>query len=222
MSEANGLNCRTREQAVPGMRIALAAAVGLAMLAFAVSQGGLTRPEQGMLNTFAELRGPIPDGFFQVVTWLGSGYVLVPSAFALLGFLAASRQWAAAWLIGITYFGAALTTWGLKLLIERERPSLFPSLENLARLDGSFPSGHATHAAAFALGLWLAMRNRRSRWHAPAGFALLGLVLLVAASRLHLQVHWPSDVLAGILVATLWAGLAATLVRCGMTTGHTR
>lgn len=220
MSNTNRLPFRAGGQAIPGMRVALAAGAGLALLALAVSQGWLAKPDHGLLMTFAALRGPIPDGFFQAATWLGSGYVLAPATSLLLVLLAASRQWAAVWLMGITYFGASLTTWGLKRVIERERPTLHPALEDIARLDWSFPSGHTTHAAAFALGLWLLMRARHSRWRALAGFALFGLVFLVGASRLHLQVHWPSDVLAGLLVATLWAGLAATLARAGMTTGR--
>ncbi len=48
-------------------------------------------------------------------------------------------------------------------------------------------------------------------WRVAAGLALAAIVLLVAASRLHLQVHWPSDVLAGILVAVFWAGVASAL-----------
>lgn len=220
MSEANGLAFRAGVQTIPGMLVTLTAGTGLVLLVFAVSQERLASSDHGLLTAFAALRGPIPDGFFQVMTWLGSGYVLVPTTITLLMLLAASRQWGAAWLMGITYFGASLSTWGLKLVIERERPTLYPSLEGMLRMDWSFPSGHTTHAAAFALGLWLMMRATHPRWSALAGFTLLGLVLLVAASRLHLQVHWPSDVLAGLLVATLWAGLAVMLARFGMATGR--
>ena len=220
MSETNGFSFRAGGRAIPGMLVALTAGAGLALLAFAVSHGVLAKPDHDLLATFAALRGPLPDGFFQAVTWLGSGYVLAPATILLVALLAASRQGAAAWIMGITYFGASLTTWGLKLVIERERPTLHPSLEDILRMDWSFPSGHTTHAAAFALGLWLLMRESQSRWRALAGFTLFGLALLVAASRLHLQVHWPSDVLAGLLVATLWAGVAATLARFGMTTGR--
>lgn len=206
--------------AVPGMWAALAAAGGLLLITLAMAQGGLANIDRAVLAAFAALGGPGPDGMFQAVTWLGSGYVLGPAAILLIVPLALSRRWDSAWLMGITYFGAALTTWGLKQAIARERPTLYPALADFIRFDWSFPSGHATHAAAFALGLWLLMRESPARLRVLAGCALSGLVILVAASRLHLQVHWPSDVLAGLLVATFWAGLAASLARSGTTMGR--
>lgn len=206
--------------ALPGMRVALAAASGLLLLTLAVAQGGLAGFDRAGLAAFAALAGPWPDGLFQAVTWLGSGYVLGPAAVLLTVLLAWSRRRESAWLLGITYVGAAASTWGLKQAVERERPTLHPALADFIGFDWSFPSGHATHAAAFALGLWLLLGQNPPRWRALAGVGLAALALLVGASRLHLQVHWPSDVLAGLLVATFWAGLAATLARAGMTKGR--
>jgi undecaprenyl-diphosphatase len=142
------------------------------------------------------------------VTWLGSGYVLAPATILLCAAFAARRQRAAAHLLCLSYFGASLSTWLLKRVVARERPMLHPALLQIDPADASFPSGHATHAAAFALGLWLVAARQRPRWRTPAAVGLIALVLLVSASRLYLQVHWPSDVLAGLLVAALWAALA--------------
>lgn len=219
MSLADGRAWRARRQASPGTLVALASGASLALLALAVSRGMLATPDHGLLTHFATLRGPMLDEFFKAVTWLGSGYVLAPATILLLLSLSVRRQWKAAWRMGITYFGASLTTWMLKQAFTRERPGLHAVLEDIPRLDWSFPSGHTSHAAAFALGLWLLLRECRARWITPVTYALLGVVLLVGASRLHLQVHWPSDVLAGMLVATLWAGLATTHARSGMRTG---
>ena len=83
----------------------------------------------------------------------------------------------------------------LKPLFGRIRPFVVhPVVELLVEppLDASFPSGHtaASFAAVFAL---LAMKN--PQWK-PA----LALAVVIAFSRLYLYVHWPSDVLGGILV----------------------
>lgn len=190
-----------------GSRLALAAAGGLALLAAAVSMGWLAWLDHGLLSGLAAMRGPLPDGFFQAVTWLGSGYVLTPATLLLLAYLLARRRWRMARLMGVTYFGAVVSVWLLKQAIGRERPVLYPALADFIRFDWSFPSGHTTHAAAFALGVWLLAREsgRGGGW---TPLLLLTGVLLVAMSRLYLQVHWPSDVLAGILLATAWAGLA--------------
>jgi len=91
----------------------------------------------------------------------------------------------------------------LKPLIGRARPFVvYPAVELLIPppLDASFPSGHtaASFAAVFAL------KASGSPLWKPA----LVLAAAIAFSRLYLYVHWPSDVLGGILLGAAcgWAG----------------
>lgn len=224
MSDRKDSPCPAGGRPVPGLLVALAAASALALLTVAMAEGRLTGPDHALLDALAALRNPVADGFFQAVTWLGSGYLLAPATLLLAAWLSTRGQGPAALRLVITYFGAVLTTWLLKQAIGRERPMLHPALADFIGMDWSFPSGHATHAAAFALGLWLALGDRRPEARRPAALALwglAGLVGLVAVSRLHLQVHWPSDVLAGLLVAIGWTGLATAATRFGMTGGRT-
>ena len=89
---------------------------------------------------------------------------------------------------------------GLKRATFRTRPDGSHRRENAA-----FPSSHA--ANAFAVAVVLARRWRRA-W--PAWFAL---ALAVAFSRLYLDRHWLSDVVAGALMG---AGLAIVVLRSWM------
>ncbi len=91
---------------------------------------------------------------------------------------------------------SALTNALLKPVLPRPRPS--QELIALGRrprrvpASSSFPSGHAASAAAFVTGMSL---------ESPAAGALVAPIgAAVAYSRVHIGVHWPSDVLAGAAI----------------------
>ncbi|MFC6659727.1 phosphatase PAP2 family protein [Deinococcus multiflagellatus] len=100
---------------------------------------------------------------------------------------------AASALLGL---GSAVgTAFVMKLLFHRARPELWPRL--VAETGASFPSGHATVAAALATCVALLLWRTPLRW--PGAAACLLYALLSGAARLALGVHYPSDVLAGWL-----------------------
>ena len=90
-------------------------------------------------------------------------------------------------------------TQGLKALIDRDRPfTTYPNIEKLSSGgDSSFPSGHTLEA--FAMAAALSMMFSRKKIILP----VYAWAILVAYSRMALGVHYPSDVLAGILIGSL-------------------
>ena len=96
-----------------------------------------------------------------------------------------------------------LTAWGLsnllKELVRRARPVLDQPVESVAGY--SFPSKHAANTAAMTTALvvlvWPSLRSRFLRVAAVAGAAVL--TVAAAVDRVMLGVHYPSDVVAGIL-----------------------
>lgn len=140
----------------------------------------------------------------RVITWAGSAFLLVP--LALIGCLAFARAGlrGEALAVALSLGGAMLISDGVKLLVSRPRPPV----EHLQAVTGSsFPSGHTTQASAFWFSLVFAAQAagaspRQTRM--VGGLALL-IVLAVATSRVYLGVHYPSDVVAGMLLGTGWA-----------------
>jgi undecaprenyl-diphosphatase len=159
--------------------------------------------DAAILTWVAGFRGPALDAAF-VFSWaLGASRFCAPAVLlaAARHLVRRERREALAWLAVSAFVGAVPEL--LKALVARPRPTLVPWL--LPTTGYSFPSGHAVAGMAFypLLG-WLLMRPSRRPW---AGFALGALVgAFIGIGRLHVGVHWPSDVLAG------WAlGLSASL-----------
>lgn len=144
------------------------------------------------------------DGFFLALTWLGSLMVLLP--LALLVWWRRRGDRSAAFVV-LALVGASALGHLVKLLAARPRPDLFPSLIPMPE-DWSFPSAHAVQVTAFALA-WL-LRPGASPGRIEIA-VLPAAAVLVVASRLYLQVHFPSDVIAGVLLATLWVLLLRRL-----------
>lgn len=118
----------------------------------------------------------------------------------LAGRHGATRKAAARGLLSIGLASAAANA-GFKPVMPRRRPAAsgLPAYQKIANppTSSSFPSGHAASAAAFVTAV--AMESPR------AGLLLAPLAASVAYSRVHVGVHWTSDVVAG---AALGSGVA--------------
>ena len=143
---------------------------------------------------------PLVRRGFTTISRLGDGifWYLLMLAFAVSGEHGATiaAQMAVTGMIGLALYRQ------LKHRLVRERPYISHAAIRLgtAPLDRySFPSGHTLHAVAFTL---------VATAHVPELWLILGpFTLLVAASRVVLGLHYPTDVAAGALIG---AALAAT------------
>ena len=100
--------------------------------------------------------------------------------------------------IGETFLVSAFITTALKYSIKRERPfNTYPDIEKVTAAPGySFPSGHTS--TAFATATSLSMEYPKWYIIAPS-FAWASAV---GYSRMHLGVHYPSDVAVGAIIGS--------------------
>lgn len=104
----------------------------------------------------------------------------------------------------VSMVGASVIMGLTKVVLARPRPELFPDVDYWQTASPSFPSGHATGSAVFALTLWFVVRRLAPKWQGLAGVFGLLFCLSVSASRLYLQVHYLSDILADITLGVGW------------------
>lgn len=169
----------------PLIKLAAAGAIG-----YAASKPKVAAVDRMAFRQARARRNPTLDRVLPVATDLGSMYAAVGVAAALE--LLGRRK------LAVNALGAAAAAWGAaqasKKLFNRPRPYHDDSIEVLVREPAglSFPSGHPAVAAALAQIL-----APEARFLGPV---IERLPRLVAASRVYVGVHYPTDVIGGTLV----------------------
>ena len=107
--------------------------------------------------------------------------------------------------------GGVLLTNLVKAFVDQPRPPTVGIL--LAESSSSYPSGHATSGITTYVALAvvaLVTQPRGMRGWMAGPIAALGVI--IGVSRVALGVHWPTDVLAGWALGTMWTSLVALVV----------
>ncbi len=149
--------------------------------------------EFSVLNFIYSLHTPELDSIMVFITHLGdAGLIWIAIGFFML-FLPKYRKAGICVLIALVldFIIANLT---LKPLVARIRPYEYCEFVELLipkPSDFSFPSGHSFAAFAAATSVYI--------YHKRVGGVLLVLASLIAFSRLYLYVHFPSDVICGVI-----------------------
>jgi undecaprenyl-diphosphatase len=138
------------------------------------------------------------------ISLLGYEVLIFEVVIAFIVFAALRWKRAALWL-AIAMIGSVLLDAALKYAYHRVRPEAF--FGSPAKYY-SFPSGHALSSLCF-YGVLAGLLSARAKsvWLRVGIWVLAAtLVVAIGISRIYLGVHYPSDVLAGYLAATVWVG----------------
>lgn len=143
------------------------------------------------------LHTPLLDKIMVFFTNLGdAGIMWIVIALGLL-FMKKTRKCGMLMLASMV-LGLIIGNVSLKNLIQRERPCWIDT--NILLLipnptDYSFPSGHTL--ASFEAAIMILLHNKK--WGIPA----IVLAILISFSRMYLFVHFPTDILGGIIIGTM-------------------
>ena len=170
------------------------------------------------IHKLYEIGGGFFTPFFEFISELGHGGIPLIILSLILMIFRRTRRYGTAMLIGLA-IGALITNCCLKILIARARPyseetaaffntdlyqKLWLTVGQNVESDKSFPSGHTTAAFASMTPVIIMGKPRYK-------IAALCFAILMGIARIYLVVHFPSDVLAGMLVG-IFAGCIAVLI----------
>jgi undecaprenyl-diphosphatase len=91
-------------------------------------------------------------------------------------------------------------------------------------VSSSFPSGHAMSATVvYGTVAYLLVRLQKHTWAKVLTLSgAIILILLICLTRLYLGVHYPSDVLGGIIVGVAWAAFCMATLEASLALGRLR
>jgi undecaprenyl-diphosphatase len=195
-----------------GARLAVVAAVlvgclsGLGLLVTgALTDTWLGRWDRSVVAWFLEVRSSGLTSVMESVGFLGGtrGVIALGLAVAVLA-LAVAASWRPVVFVLITLVGEVLLYWGTAQVVDRLRPAVADLTSGLPS-GASWPSGHAAATAAVygaLAAVVLAYGRARGRWW------VLALPLLVppvvGVSRVYAAAHYPTDVVAGLVLGGIW------------------
>lgn len=189
-----------------GFIFAIAGVVAFAKLAEEVMAGATQSLDEYGLRWINSHQSETLDHVMMEITSLGNFAVLLVMLLVVSAFLWLSNHKLSVVLLLLGVGGGYLANNVLKLSFDRDRPSVFEPVTEV--MTSSFPSGHAmVSTIAYLSVAYLVGRlepkpaMRRITW----GLAVV-IIILVATSRMYLGVHYPSDVVGGIIAGVAWLG----------------
>ena len=197
---------------VAGALVAVLSGSGLLVTAV-LTDTWLGRWDRAVTGWMVGLRDPGVAPVAEAVSRLAGtrGVIAVGLALAVLA-LAVARSWRPVVFVVVTLVGEVTVYLVTAQVVGRGRPAVADLTSGLPS-DASWPSGHAAAAAALYGALAaLVIAYARSRWRRTVLAVPLLLAPAIGLSRVYVAAHYPTDVLAGLLLGGLWVLTCARLL----------
>jgi undecaprenyl-diphosphatase len=190
----------------------LLAGLGL-LVTGALTDTRLSRLDRSVVAWFADVRSSELTILVESVGSLAGARTVIALGLAMAVLaLAVAATWRPVVFVVVTLAGEVVLYWAVAQVVDRLRPAVADLTSGLPS-GASWPSGHAAAAAAAygaVAALVIAYGRARGRW------AVLVLPVVVAPavgiSRVYVAAHYPTDVVAGLLLGGLWVATCARLL----------
>ncbi|MGY1710753.1 phosphatase PAP2 family protein [Geodermatophilus sp. SYSU D00758] len=163
------------------------------------------RFDRAVVEWFVQFRSSGLTAVVEAVGTLAGTRAVVGGGLALgvLG-VAVAASWRPMVFVVVTLVGEVLLYWVTAQLVGRLRPTVADLTQGLPT-GASWPSGHAAAAMAlYGAAAALVVVHGRSRWRWWVLVLPLVVAPVVAVSRLYVAAHYPTDVLAGLVLGGVW------------------
>ena len=207
---------------IVGAIVAIIGTVGFAALAEVVREGYTQQFDTAVLRWLGAHHTPTLTTIMTEVTPLGTGVVVLTVVGITTAFLWHTEHKHSARMLLAATAGNILLNNVLKLFFDRARPSVFEWGTQAA--SSSVPSGHAMSATVvYGTVAYLLARLQKHRWARTITLLLaVIMVALICLTRLYLGVHYPSDVLGGIIVGLAWSGFCMATLEASLALARRR